>query len=37
VTDTIDTVRKLIGKVPIFGICSRTQLLSWPWREDVQA
>jgi len=28
VTDTIDTVRKLIGKVPIFGICLGHQLLA---------
>jgi carbamoyl-phosphate synthase small subunit len=28
VTDTIDTLRELIGKVPIFGICLGHQLLS---------
>jgi len=29
VTYTIDTLRKLVGKVPIFGICLGHQLLTW--------
>ena len=29
VTYTIDTLRKVIGKVPIFGICLGHQLLTW--------